>query len=132
MQISESDNVHTNWSAELYLATVANACDHAHTLSYTCSTHLAVPLICMAQCALKLPGKNLINPRRMRGGYGSHRVCLSVPALAVTCLVYKYQLRCCRVPYGVTNVCIVWISKKCVVQEIWRYLLTTRTLDAFC
>ena len=36
-------------------------------------------------------------------------VYLSVPALAVTCLVYKYQLRCCRVPYGVTNVCIVWI-----------------------
>ena len=28
----------------------------------------------------------------------------------------------------------VWISqkKKCVVREIWRYLLTTRTLDAFC
>ena len=54
----------------------------------------------------------------MRGGYGSHRVCvcvcvyLSVPALAVTCLVYKYQLRYCRVPYGVTNVCIVWISLK--------------------
>ena len=54
----------------------------------------------------------------MRGGYGSHRVCvcvsvcLSVPALAVTCLVYKYQMRCCKVPYGVTNVCIVWISQK--------------------
>lgn len=56
----------------------------------------------------------MINPRRMRGGYGSHRVCvyLSVPALAVTCLVYKYQMRCCRVPYGVTNVCIVLISPK--------------------
>ena len=54
----------------------------------------------------------LVNPLRMRGGYGSHRVCVSVPALAVTCLVYKYQLRCCRVPYGVTNVRIVWISLK--------------------
>ena len=56
----------------------------------------------------------IVNPWRMRGGYGSHCVCvyLSVPALAVTCLVYKYQMRCCRVPYGVTNVCIVWISQK--------------------
>ena len=49
----------------------------------------------------------------MRGGYGSHRVCVSVcPALAVTCLVNKYQMRCCRVPYGVTKVRIVWISQK--------------------
>ena len=56
----------------------------------------------------------VINPRRMREGYGSHRVCvsLSVPALAVTYLIYKYQMRSCRVPCGVTNVCIVWISQK--------------------
>ena len=39
-------------------------------------------------------------------------VYLSVPALAVTCHVYKYQMRCCRAPYGITNVCIVWISQK--------------------
>ena len=52
-----------------------------------------------------------INPRRMREGYGSRSVCLSfchsvilsVPALAATYLVYKCQLRCCRVPYGVAN-----------------------------
>ena len=39
-------------------------------------------------------------------------VILSVPALAATYLVYKCQLRCCRVPYGVANVCVVWISQK--------------------
>ena len=50
----------------------------------------------------------------MREDYGSRSVSviLSVPALAATYLVYKCQLRCCRVPYGVANVCIVWISQK--------------------
>ena len=56
----------------------------------------------------------VFNPRRMREGYGSRSVCLSfchsvilsVPALAATYLVYKCRLRCCRVPYGVANVCI--------------------------
>ena len=60
---------------------------------------------------------DVINPRRMREGYGS-RVCVSVclcivfPALAATYLVYRCQVRCYRVPYGVTNVCIVWILLK--------------------
>ena len=62
----------------------------------------------------------VVNPRRMREDYGSRSVCLSfchsvilsVPALAATYLVYKCQLRCCRVPYGVANVCIVWVSQK--------------------
>ena len=49
----------------------------------------------------------------MREGYGSHRLCTFVSVCPRdSCYVYKYQLRCCRVPYGVTNICIVWISPK--------------------
>ena len=47
----------------------------------------------------------IINPRRMRGGYGSHRVCvcvyLSVSALTAIYLVHKCRVRCYKVPYGV-------------------------------
>ena len=45
----------------------------------------------------------IINPRRMRGGYGSHRVCvyLSVSALTAIYLIHKCRVRCYTVPYGV-------------------------------
>ena len=39
-------------------------------------------------------------------------LCLSVTVLAATYLVYKSQVRHYKVPYGVSNVCIVWISLK--------------------
>ena len=55
-------------------------------------------------------------PARMRKGYGSRRVCVSVcvsvTALAATYLVYKSRIRCYEVPWGVLNVCIVWVSLK--------------------
>ena len=59
----------------------------------------------------------MINPWRMREGYGSHSVCtvclcVSVAALAATYLVYKSRVRCYKVLYGVSNVCIVWILLK--------------------
>ena len=48
-----------------------------------------------------------INPRRMREGYGSWfvylSVCLSVTMLAATYLVCASNLRCYKVPYGVPN-----------------------------
>ena len=54
----------------------------------------------------------LINPRCLPKGYSSHSVCLcmcvSVTALAATYLIYK--VRCYKVPYGISNVCIVWVS----------------------
>ena len=54
----------------------------------------------------------VINPRRMHGGYGSRSVCLSVTALAATYLVCKSKVRCYKFPYGVSNLCILWISLK--------------------
>ena len=49
----------------------------------------------------------LIKPRHMHEGYSSCSVCLSVTALAAMYLVYKSQVRCCKVPYGISNVRIV-------------------------
>ena len=37
-------------------------------------------------------------------------VCLCVIKLAATYLVFKYKMRCHKVPYSDPNVCIVWIS----------------------
>ena len=53
----------------------------------------------------------IINPRRMREGYGSRSVCvcmcvsvcLSVTTLTATYLVCESKLRCYKVPYGVPN-----------------------------
>ena len=36
----------------------------------------------------------VINPRRMREGYGSRFVCVSVTTLAATYLVYTLKTRC--------------------------------------
>ena len=62
----------------------------------------------------------LINPRRMREGYGSRfvcvcvclSVCLSVTALAATYLVCMSKLRHHRVPCRLLKVFIAWISLK--------------------
>ena len=62
----------------------------------------------------------LINPRRMREGYGSRfvcvcvcvSVCLSVTALAATYLVCMSKLRRHRVPCRLLKVFIAWISLK--------------------
>ena len=58
----------------------------------------------------------IINLRRMREGYGSHfvclSVCLSVTALAATYLVCMSKLRHHRVPCRLLKLCIVWISLK--------------------
>ena len=52
----------------------------------------------------------LANLWRMCKGYGSRSVYgLSVIALAATYLIYKSQVRCYKVPYGILNTCIVWI-----------------------
>ena len=45
----------------------------------------------------------MFNPRRMREGYCSWFVCLSVITLAATYLVCESNSRCCKVPYGVPN-----------------------------
>ena len=37
-------------------------------------------------------------------------VCLCVIKLAATYLIFKYKMRCHKVPYGDPNACIVWIS----------------------
>jgi hypothetical protein len=56
--------------------------------------------------------KNL-DPGRSSGhsAYGSNRplVCVSVTALPAKYLVSMSQMRCCKVPYRVPIVCIVWI-----------------------
>ena len=70
--------------------------------------------------------RSVVNPRRMREGYGSRSVCVcvcvslcvSVTALAATYLVYKSQVRCYKVPYGVVNVCIVWILLKMLCSKV--------------
>ena len=61
-----------------------------------------------------------INPRCMHEGYDSCAVCLcvSVTALAGTYLVYKSKVRCYKVPYGVSNLCIVWISLKTLCSPV--------------
>ena len=62
--------------------------------------------------------KLVINPRRMREGYGSCfvcvSVCLSVTALAATYLVCMSKLRHHRVPCRLLKVFIAWISLKIV------------------
>ena len=65
---------------------------------------------------------SLVNPRRMREGYGSRcvcvcvcvclSVCLSVTALAATYLVCMSKLRHHRVPCRLLKVFIAWISLK--------------------
>ena len=37
---------------------------------------------------------HIINPRRMREGYGSRSVCVSVTVLAATYLFYTSKIRC--------------------------------------
>ena len=65
----------------------------------------------------------------MHKGYGS-RVCVSVTALTATYLVYKSQIRCYKVPWGVLNVHIVWKALKTLVLQFWRHLLKTAAFHA--
>ena len=59
-------------------------------------------------------------------GYGSRVcVCVSVTVLAATYLVYKSQVRCYKVPYCVSNVCIVWILLKMVRSRVSSAAFTT-------
>ena len=59
---------------------------------------------------------SLVNPRHMREGYGSYSVCVcicvSVTTLTATYLVCESKMWFYKVPYGVPNVCIVYISLK--------------------
>ena len=66
----------------------------------------------------------LINPRRMREGYGSLCVYLSVTTLAATYLVFTLKIRCHRVLYGIFN---VWLLLKILMlcSKFWHHLLTT-------
>ena len=61
---------------------------------------------------------SLVNPRRMREGYGSRSVCLSVTTLTATYLVFKSQVKCHRVLRDVFNRCIVWILLKTLRSEV--------------
>ena len=66
----------------------------------------------------------LINPRRMREGMVVVLcvcVCLSVTELAATYLVCKSKVRCYKVPYGVSNLCIVWIWLKTLCSSFLAY-----------
>ena len=56
----------------------------------------------------------IINPQRMRKGYGSRSVCvyLSVTTLAAPYLAYTLKVRCHRVLYGVFKVFIMWVLLK--------------------
>ena len=50
--------------------------------------------------------------------------CVSVTVLAATYILCKSQRRWCKVPYSISNVCIVWISErwKRFVLQFWRHL----------
>ena len=62
----------------------------------------------------------IINPRHMREGYGSHSVCvcLSVTMLAATHLVFTSKVRCLRVPYGIFQICNVWLLLKMLCSKV--------------
>ena len=64
----------------------------------------------------------IINPRRMREGYCSWFVYLSVTTLAATYLVCESNLQCCKVPYGVPNAWFVWISPKTLCLPVLCHL----------
>ena len=65
---------------------------------------------------------HIINPRRMREGYCSRSVCVSVcpsvNSVTATCLVCESQPRCCMIPYDVSKPCIVWISLKTLCSPV--------------
>ena len=64
----------------------------------------------------------IFNLRRMREGYGSPSVSewvsVSAPLLAAIYLVYEYWVQWYKVPYGVLNACIVWISLKTLCSPV--------------
>ena len=66
-------------------------------VKYNSFTHTVMPTQPFRNC--------IINPRRMREGYGSCSVCvcvsMSVTELPATYLVYKSQVCYCMVPCGV-------------------------------
>ena len=63
-------------------------------------------------------GNEIFKPRHMRKGYSSSFRCvcvcvyLSLAKLAATYLVCLSKVRWYKVPYGVPNTCILWISLK--------------------
>ena len=71
----------------------------------------------------------IINPRRIREGYGSHSVCLSVTKLAAIYLVYKSKLQCYMIPYGIPNACIVWIPLKTLCSPVLASFADSKLLD---
>ena len=76
----------------------------------------------------------MFNPWRMCEGYGSHCVvcvCVCVTTLAATYimyLIYKSQVRYYKVPNGVSNVCIVWISLKMLCSPVLASFAFSRCL----
>jgi hypothetical protein len=71
---------------------------------------------------LKKPSvKPVVNPWHMRKKYGSRSVCvsLSVAAPQATSLVRKSRVRCCKIPYGVSIACIVWINLKTLCSPVF-------------
>ena len=79
----------------------------------------------------------MFNPWRMCEGYGSHCVvcvCVCVTTLAATYimyLIYKSQVRYYKVPNGVSNVCIVWISLKMLCSPVLASFAYKRCLPCF-
>ena len=65
----------------------------------------------------------VINPQRMREGYGSQSVCvcvcvyLSVTTLTATHLIFTSIVRCLRVLYGVFQICNVWLLLKILCSK---------------
>ena len=73
---------------------------------------------------------DLVNPRRMREGYGSWFVCvcvyvcvcvcvyLSVTALTATYIILKSKVRYHRDLHGVLNICNVWLPLKALYSKV--------------
>ena len=60
----------------------------------------------------------IINPQHMGENYSSHSVCVSVAMLAAAYHICKSKVRCYKVPSGVSNLCIVWISLKTLCSPL--------------
>ena len=70
-----------------------------------------------------------INPQHMREGYGSRSVCVSVTKLAATYLVCESKMQLCKVPYGVPNTRILWISLKTLCSPVLASFADAKLLD---
>ena len=56
---------------------------------------------------------------------------MSVTKLATIYLVCESKLRCYKVPYGIPNACIVWISLKTLCSSVLALSADAKLLDFF-